>query len=385
MSFYVGWAVGPTEHDTWTGDILVQGLSDSLSTQFARMRCAVRPSELVGAYATDEASASLTRRLLLVGCHVELTAEGDTVVLGSALLSRPVVLKPCGEPAWRAAFHQAMQAACVALDPLGGLVVAALPGALPTPTLCTLAFTSNKQRPILQLLPVVVVGLEERAQQPPRRSQEGEGGAAEAETEAATAAAAAAAAAAVAAGGAPAQQPLLCGKVVAAKDPATGLPFAPIFLKLVPESRLNVLPRGILEVTNTRSIFRAQAAFGLLAYKGQGPWAALGVRAVDLERDDDAALFLPRPRAAPPAPASFISALVGGSASASSASDAQAAEAAAAAAAAAGPAPLVSPLLGFPALLAGLGDLLELLPGAQSVVEVGGGGLGSPAAAPVDK
>ena len=321
MSIPIGWVMAP-ELYLWMGDVLVQGLSDTLSSQFGRMRCAVRPSELLGCYSgEDDASATLTRRLLLVGCSVTQNAEGDTVVQSSAL-SRPVLLKPCGEEMWRRLFHLAMEGACAALDPLEGLAMVSLPGVLPQPTLCSLAFSSNKQRPIVQLQPVTVVGLEERAR--PARPGQDAGWAAEGGGEGvekgssavgggAGASSSSSSSSSNSGGGssgsgvsAPSSQ--ICGKVVPALDPATGTPCAPTFLKLIDESVLTELKGGALEVSNSRTIFRVQAAFGLLAYKGQGPWATLSLRAVDLERDDDAELFLPKPASAPPT-ATFLSAL----------------------------------------------------------------------------
>jgi hypothetical protein len=97
-------------------------------------------------------------------------------------------------------------------------------------------------------------------------------------------------------------------------------------------------------------------ALGLLSYKGQGPWGTLRLRAVDLDRDDDAELFLPKPRAAPPPPPTFFTALVGGASPSASAE--ASAEASAAAAAEAGPPPLIAPVLEPAELLAGVRELL---------------------------
>ena len=65
MSLGLNWPETTSESDLWMGDVLVQGLSDSLSEQFARMRCVVRPSELLGAYSSEGSSLPLQRRLLL--------------------------------------------------------------------------------------------------------------------------------------------------------------------------------------------------------------------------------------------------------------------------------------------------------------------------------
>jgi hypothetical protein len=371
MSVYIGWFMGATEADTWSGEVLVQGLSDSVSSQWARMRVLVRPSEVLGAYAdASEASASLVRRVLLVGCRVELNSDGDTVVRGSQGLSKPVVFKPCGEAPWREAFHAAMAAACAALDPLGGLVIATLPGMLPEPTLCTLSLTSNKQRPIMQLLPVTVWGLEQRAR-PARGSADDAsgGGGAGAGGEGAAADGSAAGAGAGAAAAPAEGEPQLCGKVHATPDPATGEPRKPIYLKLVADSALTELAGGAFEITNVRTIYRTKAAFGLLSYKAQGPWVTLHMRAVDMERDDDADLFFPPVPAAAP-PATFLSALgLGNSGAAAAAAVAAAATSAATATdeEEAAP-PTAAPILDYESLLGCTQQVLELLASSQSVV-----------------
>lgn len=305
---------------------MVQGLSDTLSSQYARMRVCVRACELLGGYLVEGATLSLTRRLLLVGCHATQSGLEDTVVEGPKL-SRPVLLKPCGEAQGRAAFHAAMVTACKALDPQAGLVFAVIPGTFKEPTLCALTLTSNKQRPLLELQPVTVWGL---AQQPSAPS---------------------------------ASSALrLCAKVQPAVDPSTGLPSLPIYLKAVAESSFAVQDGRFFVFSNVRPIFRVSTAFGLLSYKGQGAWKTLTLRAVDMERADDADVFFPKPAAPPPQATSLLSSLGLASGGASAAAPSTATPP---------PQPLqASPILDIPQLSTAFASFMKLVPGGYTAEEV---------------
>jgi hypothetical protein len=69
------------------------------------MRLLLRPSEVLGAIVADDSLPTVAvRRLLLLGCTVELDGNGeDSIVCGPTTVSRPVVFKPCGAAPVRAA------------------------------------------------------------------------------------------------------------------------------------------------------------------------------------------------------------------------------------------------------------------------------------------
>lgn len=95
----------------------------------------------------------------------------------------------------------------------------------------------------------------------------------------------------------------LCGKVYPARD-ASGVQEKPVFLKVDPDTALiEGLSGCAVQLTNVRTIFRAQTAFGLLAYKGQGAWTNLTLRPLDLEDDEDAMLLTSPP---PPPPSTLL-------------------------------------------------------------------------------
>ena len=95
----------------------------------------------------------------------------------------------------------------------------------------------------------------------------------------------------------------LCGKVYPARD-ASGVQEKPVFLKVDPDTALiEGLSGCAVQLTNVRTIFRAQTAFGLLAYKGQGAWTNLTLRPLDLEDDEDAMLLTSPP---PPPPTTLL-------------------------------------------------------------------------------
>ena len=353
MSFFLGWPIGANESDIWVGSVLVLGLSYTLSEKWARMRVSVRPGGIYGSYLEDP-DADQTRRLCLLGCVATKNSEGDTVLKSSlANLSKPVTLKPCGERMWRSVFHSAVERACNSHTNLQtGLVLATLPGTYPKPTLCNLSLASNKHRPVIVLQPVMVMGLEERER--PVLPDEAEGwgdieyadssppdeldsdetiyddvvksGGSQGEEERqipSTPPKSTRPPLSVEGdsptyyssapslkspqktpgnrqgglGGLVAKARQVCAKV-STRDPSTGLDVKCTYLKVDTDSRLvEGLPGCALELTNVRTIFRANTAFGLLAYKGQGAWTSLTLRPLDLEDDDDAILLT-----SPPAP-----------------------------------------------------------------------------------
>ena len=240
----------------WSGIALVSGLSDTHSERWARMRLLLRPSEVLGAIvADDSAPVVAVRRLLLLGCTVELDGE-DSIVSGPAAISRPVVFKPCGAAPVRAAFHAALLAARGALPP-PCLALVTTTSSVPQPTPCLLSFAANKHRAVLVVQPVVALGLE--GGEPPAGGA-GEGG--DAGENAAPA------------------PPLVRVALPAAKAPAT------LYLKVGKSCRLQGVgadhATGAMEVAPVRTIFRVSALLGLITYKAQGKAQRLRARAVDL-------------------------------------------------------------------------------------------------------
>jgi hypothetical protein len=146
----------------WSGVILVSGLSDSYSDKWARMRVVLFNGVLYGGYAGEaEASTVVVPRLLLLGTSILDSGVDDEVRIHSAEgLSREVGLRPCGEPANRAAFRIALREAAARAPCLSGLVLLSLSNASPSEaTPCIVTLTSNKHRAVFKIEPVRVSGL----------------------------------------------------------------------------------------------------------------------------------------------------------------------------------------------------------------------------------
>jgi hypothetical protein len=220
------------------------------------MRLLLRPSEVLGAIVADDSLPTVAvRRLLLLGCTVELDGNGeDSIVCGPTTVSRPVVFKPCGAAPVRTAFHAALLAARGPLPP-PSLALVTTTSSLPRPTPCLITFASNKHRAVIVVQPVVALGLE-------GREAAGEGGGDDA-----TAAAAA-------------EAPLVrLALPASSKAPA-------LILKVGKTCALRGVgaehASGAMEVAPVRTIFRVSALLGLITYKSQGKSQRLRARAVDL-------------------------------------------------------------------------------------------------------
>ena len=255
--------------DLWTGTVLVSGLSDTHSERWARMRVLIRPYELLGCITDSPSPCVAVRRLLLLGCRLELDPSGDSILLGPPTISRPVAFKPYGEASERAAFHAALQRALGAPAP-AGLALVTTTSSLPQPTLCLLSLASNKHRAVLVAQPVVAAGFEEGGGAV--EAAQAVGGEGEGSED----------------GGAAAQAPLV--KLIANMGAQT------LYLKVGTSCRLkgesSEHTAGAMEVAPVRTIFRVHALMGLLSFKAQGGSQRMRVRAVDLEAGGDVALLL---------------------------------------------------------------------------------------------